>query len=92
MTLNTYQAAKTLYDKDYNLWVEIRTFRQQISDLLNNSPSLNNYLESIFDECYNRARKNMMDLTGLSSEIFPITPISNVQETLDENWLPNTPK
>ncbi|MGK7883607.1 MAG: DUF29 domain-containing protein, partial [Crocosphaera sp.] len=72
-----------------NKWkVEIRTFRQQITDLLNDSPSLNNYLNSIFEQCYHRARKNMIDLTGLSSQFFPDTPISNIQETLDENWLP----
>ncbi|MGK7881263.1 MAG: DUF29 domain-containing protein [Crocosphaera sp.] len=72
-----------------NKWkVEIRTFRQQITDLLNDSPSLNNYLNSIFEQCYHRARNNMIDLTGLSSQFFPDTPISNIQETLDENWLP----
>ncbi len=78
-------------EREYNTnkWkVEIRTFRQQIADLLNDSPNLKNYLESIFEECYNRARKNMIDLTGLSSQVFPDTPISNIQETLDENWLP----
>lgn len=86
-----YWETEREYNK--NKWkVEIRTFRQQISDLLNDSPSLKNYLESIFEECYNRARKNMIDLTGLSSQFFPKVPISNIQDTLDENWLPTIKK
>ena len=81
---------ETEREYNQNKWkVEIRTFRQQIADILNDSPNLKNYLESIFEQCYHRARKNMIDLTGLSSHFFPDTPISNIQETLDENWLPN---
>ena len=84
---------ETEREYNQNKWkVEIRTFRQQIADLLNDSPSLKNYLQSIFEECYNRARKNMIDLTGFSSQLFPDTPISNIQETLDENWLPEFDK
>ena len=82
---------ETEREYNQNKWkVEIRTFRQQIADLLNDSPSLKNYLDAIFEECYHRARKNMIDLTGLSSQIFPDTPIGNIAETLDENWLPNS--
>ncbi|MDJ0581424.1 DUF29 domain-containing protein [Crocosphaera sp.] len=84
---------ETEREYNQNKWkVEIRTFRQQIADLLNDSPSLNNHLNSIFEECYHRARKNIIDLTGLSSQFFPDTPISNIEEILDENWLPEFDK
>ncbi len=68
---------ETEREYNQNKWkVEIRTFRQQITDLLNDSPSLHNYLNSIFEKCYHRARKNMIDLTGLSSQVVPNLQLS----------------
>ncbi len=77
-------------EREYNAnkWkVEIRTFRQQITDLLTDSPSLKPYLAEIFEECYGRARNNVIDLIGLSANTFPIDPVANLDQTLDENWL-----
>jgi hypothetical protein len=69
---------------------EIANFRIQIKRLLKNSPSLKPYLEEIFHECYQDARKIMLKKTGLASETFPLIPIGNLEQVLDENWFPIT--
>lgn len=45
--------------------------RREIRLLLRNSPSLNNYLPSILDECYQDAREGACIETSLKLEIFP---------------------
>lgn len=42
----------------YRGWdIEIRNFKQQIEDLLEDSPSLKNYLKKIAPDCYEKALK-----------------------------------
>lgn len=67
---------------------EIRNFRQQINDELYDSPSLKPYLQDIFVECYQKAKAIAYDRSQLPVNTFPSSPIGNVEQILDENWLP----
>ncbi|MFM6518194.1 MAG: DUF29 domain-containing protein, partial [Microcystis panniformis] len=68
---------------------EIRNFRLQSADLLEDSPSLKSYLREILAKCYLDARNLMIDETRLDASIFPVEVLANLEEILDENWLPN---
>ena len=67
---------------------EIRNFRQQIKDELKDSPSLKNYLQEIFEESYHDSREIASDRSQLPLETFPESPIANLEQILDKNWLP----
>jgi len=67
---------------------EIRNFRIQIQRDLKASPSLKRHLSEIFEDCYEDARKIMIDKTQLSPNTFPSKPIAPLENVLDENWLP----
>ncbi|CCH93149.1 conserved hypothetical protein [Microcystis aeruginosa PCC 9432] len=78
--------------RDYNQagWKkEIRNFRLQIADLLADSPSLKSYLREILARCYLDARNLLIDETELDASIFPGELLANLEEILDENWLPD---
>ncbi|MBE9243054.1 MULTISPECIES: DUF29 domain-containing protein [Microcystis] len=78
--------------RDYNQagWKkEIRNFRLQIADLLADSPSLKSYLREILAKCYLDARNLLIDETELDASIFPGELLANLEEILDENWLPD---
>ncbi len=78
--------------RDYNQagWKkEIRNFRIQIKKILKDSPSLKSYLREILQECYLDARNLLIDETELDASIFPVEVLANIEEILDENWLPN---
>lgn len=67
---------------------EIRTFREQIKDLLQDSPSLNPYVEAIFKDCYQNARSVIIDVTALPADVFPVADFASLEQILDEDWLP----
>ena len=78
-------------EKSYNQnhWKrEIRNFRQQIRDDLKTSPSLKPYLKEIFAESYQNSRKLVADVSELPIDTFPASPIGNLEQILDEDWLP----
>nr|WP_207758827.1 DUF29 domain-containing protein [Crocosphaera subtropica] len=78
-------------ERDYNYrgWNgEIQNFRIQIKRLLRKSPSLKVYLVEIFEECYQDAKKITIKKTGLESDLFPDKPIANLEQVLDDDWLP----
>jgi hypothetical protein len=78
-------------ERDYNQagWKrEIRNFRIQIKRLLKDSPSLKSYLAEIVEECYQDSVNLSSDNMKLSPKIFPGDPIANVEQMLDEDWLP----
>ncbi|MFM8308614.1 MAG: DUF29 domain-containing protein [Microcystis aeruginosa] len=78
--------------RDYNQagWKkEIRNFRLQIADILEDSPSLKSYLREILAKCYLDARNLMIDETRLDASIFPVEVLANLEEILDQNWLPD---
>jgi hypothetical protein len=49
----------------------IREHRRRILKSFKDSPSLKRYFAEIFEECYQEAREQASDQTGLSPEIFP---------------------
>ncbi|MFM7881409.1 MAG: DUF29 domain-containing protein [Microcystis panniformis] len=78
--------------RDYNQagWKkEIRNFRIQIKKILKDSPSLKLYLREILQECYLDARNLLIDETELDASIFPVEVLANLEEILDQNWLPD---
>ncbi|NCS09064.1 MAG: DUF29 domain-containing protein [Microcystis aeruginosa G13-07] len=78
--------------RDYNqaAWKkEIRNFRLQIADLLEDSPSLKSYLREILAKCYLDARHLLIDETQLDASIFPLEVLASLEEILDQNWLPD---
>ena len=78
-------------EREYNQghWEgEIINFRQQINDELKDSPSLKPYLLDIFLECYQKGRAIASKRSQLPLNIFPSSPIGNIEQILDENWLP----
>ncbi|MDJ0597876.1 MAG: DUF29 domain-containing protein [Crocosphaera sp.] len=68
----------------------IRNSRWGIHKRIKESPSLRNYPAEIMEECYQIARENAADETGLSLEIFPETSQLTIQKVLDETFLPNS--
>ena len=63
--------------------------RLRIQDLLADSPSLKPYYESVFADCYARARRKAAVETGLSIEVFPEKAPFTPTETLNLDFLPN---
>ena len=63
-------------------------FRQQINDELKDSPSLKPYLSDIFIECYQKGKAIAAKRAQLPLNTFPSSSIGNVEQILDENWLP----
>jgi hypothetical protein len=52
------------------------------------SPSLKGHLKDIFIECYQDARKLVSIASQITLNTFPELPIVNLEQVLDENWLP----
>lgn len=79
-------------EREYNQagWKgEIQNFRSQIKDLLEDSPSLKPYLAEILEKSYDTAVKITQQKMEISSNVFPIAPMANVEQILDDEWLPN---
>ncbi|MGK7930255.1 MAG: DUF29 domain-containing protein [Microcystaceae cyanobacterium] len=79
-------------ERDYNQagWEgEIDNFRVQLEDLLIDSPSLKLYLREIYDKSYQDAVRITAKKTQLAPDTFSTTPIANLEQILDKNWLPN---
>lgn len=70
----------------------IREHRRRLRKLLKDSPSLMPYLQEVFHECYQDAREQASDETGLSLEIFPIESPFTPEETMNRDYLPNNDK
>lgn len=62
--------------------------RNRIEDLLQDSPSLNPYLEEILAECYRRGKKLASNETGISQNTFPADLPYTVTQILDMEFLP----
>jgi len=67
---------------------EIRNFRKQIKDELQDSPSLKNYVNEVLSECYQDSREIVSDKTKLPLSAFPEKPFATLEQILDEDWLP----
>jgi len=75
--------------KRSNSWLSsIREHRTRLADLLHASPSLQGYVQETFDRCYQNARKQAADETGLPLERFPVVSPFTADEALNEDFLP----
>ncbi|WP_156518342.1 DUF29 domain-containing protein [Phormidesmis priestleyi] len=63
--------------------------RRRIHQAIDDSPSLQPFLESIFDECYLQAVKQAKAETGLSSETFPHQCPYELVEVVGDEFLPD---
>lgn len=62
--------------------------RRRIKKSLQESPSLNPYLESIFTEAYTEAVKQAKAETGLPLETFPVRCLYELTEVVNDEFLP----
>lgn len=66
----------------------IREHRRRLIEAFEDSPSLRNYLTEVFDKCYQNARKEAADETELSLNTFPNESPFTIEQTLEEDFLP----
>ncbi|PZV25688.1 MAG: DUF29 domain-containing protein [Snowella sp.] len=66
---------------------EIDNFRLEL-DLLLESKVLYNYLLTVVDKNYQKARKNAIRKSQLSADLFPLNCPYRVEQILDPDWLP----
>ena len=86
LKLNYWQAE---IENNRGHWeAEIASFRKQITDQLEDSPSLKPYLEEIFAECYQDGRELAAARSRLPLATFPEQPIATLEQVLDKHWLP----
>lgn len=67
--------------------VSIRNARREIGELLADSPSLKPYVTEVLETCYQNARGDATEETGLSVEAFPVQCPFSVEEILNVNFL-----
>jgi hypothetical protein len=72
--------------------LEITNFRLQIQAILEDSPSLKNYLNDNFVSAYGNARKLFLKASKLDSQEIPQEPEFTLEQALDEDWLPWQPE
>ncbi|CAC5342216.1 MULTISPECIES: DUF29 domain-containing protein [Planktothrix] len=78
-------------EKRSNSWqYTIIEHRQRIEDALENSPSLKPFLENIFIQCYQGAKKLAAAETGLPRSFFPENCPFSIEETLNIDYLPDS--
>lgn len=76
-------------DRRSNSWrSSIREHRTRLADLFVDSPSLRGYFQESFDLCYQNARKQAADETGLPLDLFPLASPFTPDEALNEDFLP----
>ncbi|MBW4417855.1 MAG: DUF29 domain-containing protein [Myxacorys californica WJT36-NPBG1] len=74
-----------------NSWkASIRNARLRILDILEDSPSLKNYLPTVLENGYLAGRKIATDETGLSIDTFPESSPYSLEQALDEDFLPES--
>ena len=71
---------------------ELRNFRLQIKQIIEDSPSLKPYLSEIFLPCYQNARKLFLDLSGMAENLVSLAPICTIEQALNEDWFPEISK
>jgi len=67
---------------------EILNFRQQLQEILADSPSLKPYLKEVYPECYQKGCQLASTASGSPLASFPSEPMAPLEQVLDENWLP----
>jgi hypothetical protein len=66
----------------------IRTNRDEIAQILIDSPSLKNYPVQVLDQAYPLARKNAASETGLALTFFPETCPFSIEDVLNQEFWP----
>ncbi|MCS7031813.1 MAG: DUF29 domain-containing protein [Gloeomargarita sp. SKYG116] len=66
---------------------EIANFRLEIELILEDSPSLKNYLQEQFIGAYQKARRRFLATSGLPEQAVPKAPNFTLEQALDEWWL-----
>lgn len=80
---------KYQHEKRSNSWkVTIREHRRRLTRTFKDSPSLKLYFQEVLLECYQDARKQASDETGLL-DTFPVDSPFTADECLDEDFLPD---
>ncbi len=72
--------------------LEITNFRLKIQAILEDSPSLKNYLSDHFLSAYGNARKLFLKASKLDAQEIPEEPDFTLEQALDEDWLPWQPE
>ncbi|MCW6035534.1 DUF29 domain-containing protein [Spirulina subsalsa FACHB-351] len=67
----------------------LREHRRRIKEDLNDSPSLVPYLQQVCTDCYENARAQAADETGLPLETFPIHCPYSIEQALNSDYLPD---
>jgi hypothetical protein len=75
-------------ERDYGWQATILEQRKQLKRLLNRSPSLKPYFQEVAQEIYDDACQITSVKTGLNANLFPPSPIANIEQVLNEDWLP----
>lgn len=66
----------------------IREHRRRVNKALVDSPSLRRYLKAEFSGCYESAREQAADETGLPPHVFPVEPFLDLDMVLDKTFWP----
>lgn len=72
--------------------LEVANFRLQIQVILQDSPSLTNYLRDNFILAYLNGRKLFLNASELDARLIPEEPEFSLEQALDEDWLPWQPE
>lgn len=74
-------------------WVlEVNNFRWEIASILQDSPSLQQFLRANFAIAYQKARKNLVKVVPSFADLLPETPNFTLEQALEEDWLPWQPE
>jgi hypothetical protein len=68
---------------------EITVFRANLWDVLEDSPGLESYLQTKFDQCYQAALRSVSRKMGVKIGTLPKEPIVTLEQALDDNWFPD---
>lgn len=90
LKINYWQQERDTCFRGWNL--EVINFRLQIEAILEDSPSLKNYLTEVFMSEYQKGRKLFLNASELDAAIVPQEPKFTLSEVLDEDWLPWRPE
>jgi Domain of unknown function DUF29 len=67
----------------------IREHRRRLNDDLQDSPSLVSYLQEVLTVCYDNARAQAADETGLAIDAFPVDFPYTIEQILSPEFLPD---
>ncbi|MBE9109202.1 DUF29 domain-containing protein [Nodosilinea sp. LEGE 07298] len=70
---------------------EIENFRQEIQEILDDSPSLRSSLRERYSDEYIKGRKLFLKVSKLDAKRVPESPCFSLEQALDDNWLPWRP-